>query len=128
MIGVDTNIILRIVLEDDGAQVKKIKSYIQKSKESLYISIPVLCEFVWTLKSSYKYSKSDIVEVIIYLLQSEEFVVEDKRIVAEAANVYLNSVAGFSDALIGLRNKAADCKKTITLDEDAAKLKEFELL
>ncbi len=131
MIGLDTNIILRYIVRDDLAQVKIVDSYIEKCCDNdvtLFISNIVLCELVWVLDISYKCEKNQIIRTIEKILQTSQFIFEDRQSAWQALSAYKKSRADFADALIGFTNKSSGCKETITFDKIAAKLPEFKLL
>ncbi len=129
MIGLDTNIIARIITRDDPAQLKIIQTMFAKNKgRQFFVSISVIQEIFWLLKAKYKYEKSEIITALRSLLKATPIVVEKDDIIAEALDIYEVSAAGFIDVLIGLTNKYYGCKKSVTFDGKAANLDEFELL
>lgn len=110
MIAIDTNVLLRHLLDDDKAQSKKAHALI-RDNESVLITDVVLAETVWTLKGKkYKASRDDIVIVINSLFSEPSIVFENPQAVWAALNDYRkakpvkvsgkNVVADFPDALI----------------------------
>jgi predicted nucleic-acid-binding protein len=131
MIGLDSNVLIRYIVQDDPGQSEMVNDYIDKNIsviKSAYINQIILCEIVWVLKRAYGYNKDIIITVISKILQTKEFVVENSELVLQAVKEYQKGPADFSDYLIAARNRDADCKYTITLDKAAAKSKYFKLL
>ncbi len=133
MIGLDTNVIVRYLTQDDHHQAALANKIISKSTaegQLLWISLITLCETVWVLERAYKISKEEIVNILHLLLQTQELVFENHNVVWHALNDYKTcNSAGFSDCLIGRQNHANDCFYTYTFDKEAVKeLGTFQLL
>ncbi|MGN7610477.1 PIN domain-containing protein [Magnetococcales bacterium HHB-1] len=128
IIGVDSNIIIRLLVGDDTAQAEAAKKAIKESTKPCHIDCSVLGEVVWVLERGYKYSKNDIAKAIEALLQTQDFTFEDKSSIWQALKDYQCSNIGFVDCLIGRRNHQSGCGTTLTFDKKAAKLKTFTLL
>ena len=110
MIAIDTNVLLRHLLDDDAVQSRKAHALI-KNNESVLITDVVLAETVWTLKGKkYNASRDDIIKVVNSLFSEPSIVFENPQVVWAALNDYRkakpakasgkNVVADFSDALI----------------------------
>jgi len=115
MIAVDTNVLLRYLLEDDARQSKKASSIIT-GKNSVLVTDIVLAETIWTLKGKkYSLDKEAIIKVINSLFSESNIIFEDGQTVWRALSDYKQAKAikvgnkrkevGFPDALI--INKAA---------------------
>jgi predicted nucleic-acid-binding protein len=130
MIGLDTNIILRYIAQDDEVQSPKATSRIEQLSESRpgFISLVVIVETAWTLRSFYRLSDAAVATTIERLLQASEFVVQDEQQVFYAIAIAKEGRASLSDALIGALGSKAGCDHTLTFDRKAARLPEFELL
>ena len=130
MIGIDTNILLRLLLVEDVGQHRRAKVYILEHctrEQPGYISVIVLCELMWTLHRSYRFDRNKQAQVVQALLDVENMVVEDHDLVRIALTDFRSSSLGFADCLMGRRNARAGCKHTITFDKAASKLDSFEL-
>jgi predicted nucleic-acid-binding protein len=93
MIAVDTNVLLRRLLNDDLNQAAKARTLFNKADQILITDI-VLAETIWTLKGKrYKASKEDIVAVVIGLLEEPNVVFESQQAVWSALNDYINAPA-----------------------------------
>ena len=106
MIAVDTNVLLRYLLEDDQTHAVKAGKLIN-GKETVLITDVVLVETIWTLKGKkYQLSKNDLVAVIKALFKEPNIRFENGQVVWMALNDYRKAksvggkVADFSDALI----------------------------
>ena len=131
MIGIDTNVLIRYIVEDDAEQAKLATELIEKkcsSKNPAFISLMVLCELIWVLSYSYKCQKEEIKEVLQNLLLTENFHVEYHTIAWQAFYDYENGNFDYSDCLISRLNQHNECETTWTFDKKASKLKSFQLL
>ena len=100
MIRLDTNILLRLWLNDDPAQNKRIDDMLNEhgsTPGSLLISDVVLVEAVWTLRSTYAQDKSSQLTAIRSLLDETAFAFEDKDTVRRASVLFEEASCGFSD-------------------------------
>lgn len=119
MIGIDTNVLLRLLLDDDAAQGAKIthlfESYAQ-APGSARIADVVLAEAMWTLGSVYRQPKAALVRALRALLEQPAYAFEDRAAVEQALDAFAAGRAGFSDCLIIAKNAAAGCTFTATFD------------
>lgn len=131
MIAIDTNVLVRLLTQDDPDQFCRVQRCFAAAKERdepLYLNHIVLCECVWVLSYSYGLSKSALIDVLDRLLLTKQFVIEEKPVVWAAVADYRTSQADFADCLIGIKNRNAGCETTVTLDQGAAKLSTFRQL
>jgi predicted nucleic-acid-binding protein len=131
MIGLDTNILVRYLVQDDIQQANKANHLIENAvtnEEVFWINHIVICELIWVLSKAYDYPKAVLLLVLEKLLLTKQFEIQDKNAVWDAINRYQNSQADFADCLIGSINHAADCSVTLTFDKSAAKLSTFKSL
>src|SRR5712691_9467843 len=104
MKAIDTNVLVRYLVQDDPAQGKKAAAYIEAAAnrdEQVLIGNIVLCETVWVLDSAYGCAKSEIEAAIEKLLQSSTFQFEAKDVVWAALEEYRVARVDFADCLIG---------------------------
>lgn len=122
MIGLDTNILVRYLTRDDPAESAAAISLIRSlsSEAQGFLSLVVLVETIWVLESSYRFTKTQIEEVLEVLLRSSELMVEGSDLVWQALRTYSNSRAGFSDCVIERCSHAAGCSYTATFDRSAS--------
>ena len=131
MIGIDANVVVRLIVVDDPKQAAAARDYIRDRctpDDPGYISNIVLAEVAWILTRGYGYSRNDIADAIERVMETAQLQVESSTDVAAALADYRRGPAGFTDCLIGHLNRTADCTHTVTFDRKAAKLAGFELL
>jgi len=125
MIGLDTNVVIRYLVQDDPSQTKRANQLIENlthAGETLWICQITLCEIFWVLERCYKLNKQELVNVLTSLLQTRQFHVEGDDVAWQALKDYeRNSSVDFSDCLIGRQNAHCECVHTYTFDKNAAK-------
>lgn len=128
MIGIDTNVLVRFLIRDDQSQFERAQKLIRReaaSGEPVFVSLVVLLEVEWVLRSRYKLVKKEILQTFSALLSSIELSFEDESSIEEALFVWKGSSAQFADCLIGARHRACGCRATASFDADATKLPGF---
>lgn len=122
MIGLDTNVIVRYFARDHAEQFALAAKLIDalSPEEPAFISTPALLEAVWVLQRSYKTPKSEIIAVLLLILQTQEFVVQDTDIALRALSAFTRSKAEFADCLIERIGHQYGCTATLTFDVTAA--------
>lgn len=131
MIGLDTNVLVRYITQDDPVQADMVNQLIeQELTESSpgVISHIVLCEVVWVLSRAYNYSRQQVGEVIQAVLTCREFSVESADVAILAWQDYIQGNADFSDYLLGRVHQRLGAVYTLTFDRKAASSKQFKLL
>ena len=131
MIGLDTNVVVRLLVGDDASQQRVARDYIARHSSPdapAWINRIVAVEIAWVLERSYAFERAQIAAAFEKLLDTAELAFEDHDIVRQAVAAYRRG-AGFADALVAAGNDAAGCATTITFDSAAAKrLHHFALL
>lgn len=125
MIGLDTNLLMRLVVQDDRAQYAKVRALLDAQGQEpgrFYVNQVVLAESVWVLRSVYRYRKPDLLRFLNDVLGNASLVIEDEPEVESALYLYQQGAADFADCLIAAKNLAAGCEATITFDETAAQV------
>ena len=131
MIGIDTNVLVRLLVPDEPRQASIARNFIRERctpEEPGFVSNVVLAEMAWILTRGYGYSRQQIAGAIEMVLEAAQLQVESSTDVAEALAAYRAGPADFADCLIGCINRTADCTHTVTFDRRAAKMAGFELL
>lgn len=130
MIGLDTNVVLRFVVQDDPAQASVARKLFDSfsDQEPGFIASVVVVELVWVLESRYDANRDEISRVIETLLRSRELVVEQADLVWQALRRFTVGRADFADFLIERCAFAAGCEHTMTFDRNAATSAGMELL
>jgi predicted nucleic-acid-binding protein len=128
MIGLDTNVLVRFLVQDDRvlfARAQRLLAREARRGESVLVSLLVLLETEWVLRSRYGLAKSEIADALSALLDSVELRVEDEAAVEQALFTWRDSGADFAGCLIGARNRRLGCVATATFDVRAAKVPGF---
>lgn len=130
MIGLDTNVLLRILVGDDPAQVTVVRKLLASKPVSgaFFVNHIVLAECAWALQGAYKMNRSDIVRGFQGLLDTPAFAVEEPETVTVALTHYQQSTADFADCLIAARNAATGCAHTATFDKKMRDLPAVKVL
>ena len=123
MIGLDTNVLVRYVAQDDAKQSPKATRLIESltSESPGYVSLVSVVDLVWVLAGCYALTKEEICEVLETLLRTKELVVANADIVWKAVRIFKAGKADFADCLIAISAQEAGCNYTATFDRDAVK-------
>ena len=130
MIGLDTNILVRYLAQDDPVQTPKATYLLEREltrQNPGFISAVVMVETAWVLERSYDLADLQIAKAIEQLLESDALVIEADRAVFSAMRALKDGIGSFADALIGLLCAGAGCSCTLTFDRDALRLPGFKL-
>lgn len=131
MKGIDTNVLVRYLVQDDVRQARIATQFIEQecSRDSPgYIGPVTLCELAWVLESNYNVYRADLLAIIERLLCVEQFAVEQSSVVWRAVADAKASNADFPDHLVARVAEAAGCEVTVTFDKKASNCHGFELL
>ncbi len=130
MTGLDTNVLVRYLVQDDPVQAALATEAITALTEAApgWISREVMIETVWVLERAYRLSRSDIADAIDGLLAARALVVEESDRVGLAAQRWRAGGAGFADQMIALAGQGAGCDRTLTFDLKAAGIPGMALL
>ena len=123
MIGLDTNVLVRYIMQDDAEQAAKATKLIEGlAAEALgFVPLVAVVELVWVLSSSYELNRSQIAQVLAVLLRSRQLLVDQAERVVRALRAYSAGTAEFADCLIERTASAAGCSKTMPFDTAAAR-------
>ena len=132
MIALDTNVLLRYLVQDDPAQSPKATEVIEHRltiEDPGFVSLVSILEIVWVLKSLYKRSPAQIADHIEMILAADTLEVQNEQEVYQAVIALRNGSGTFEDALIGALGAWWGCSATLTFDQNAAKrLNGFQLV
>lgn len=123
MTGLDTNVLVRYIMQDDAAQSALATRLVESLSAGSpgFVSLVSVVELSWVLSSAYALDRAQIVEVFEGLLRTKEIVVERAETIWRALRVFQSSRADFADCLIERLASAAGCERTMTFDRAAAK-------
>ena len=130
MIGLDTNVLVRYIMQDDAKQSPKATQLI----ESLTVDAPgffalvSVVELGWVLSTSYGLTREQLAQAIEALLRTKEIVIDRADQVLKALRVFKASSADFADCLIERAAASAGCDRTMTFDAGAAKVAGMTLI
>ncbi len=129
MIGLDTNVLLRIFIDDDPLQAAAARRFILNAAPSgLFVSDLVLAETVWTLGRRFKASRASIIEVLQRILERSEFILENRQDIRDAVRIFARTRVDFGDCLISVRNRRHGATRTVSFDEDAVEASVFDAI
>ena len=123
MIGLDTNVLLRYLAQDDPVQSPRATQIITNrltEEEPGFVSLVTILEVVWVLKSLYKRSRQEIANDIEMILAADTLEIQNEQQVYHAVVALRNGTRAFEDALIGSLGIWRGCSETLTFDEKAA--------
>lgn len=123
MIGLDTNVLVRFIMQDDPKQSPKANRLMESlsAEEPGYVTVVSVIELYWVLTSCYALTGQQVKEALDVLLRSKEIVVDQAEQVMRALRVFDVGAADFADCLIERIAAAAGCTQTMTFDQAAAK-------
>lgn len=131
MIGLDTNVVVRYLAQDDVRQAAMATRLIEGSLTAEargFISIVTLVEIVWVMSSNYRASRTAMADIVEGLLTAPQLTLERADVLWRALTAYRESKADFSDAVIVELGVDAGCSKTVTFDRQAGAHPGFETL
>ncbi|MGO9265334.1 MAG: PIN domain-containing protein [Candidatus Binataceae bacterium] len=131
MIGLDTNVIVRYLAQDDVRQAAVATRLIEGSLTAEargFISIVTLAEVAWVMASNYRATRVAVADIVEGLLTAPQLMLERADVIWRALRAYRDSKADFSDAVIVELGRDAGCSKTVTFDRNASAHPGFQAL
>lgn len=138
MISLDTNVLVRFLLDESEAPGRVDADYVEQRKAAqrlvhgalaagtrVFLSTIVLCELVWVLRIFYKVQKADVVARLDQLVAATEVVIQDRALVLGALGQYRKGRADFADYLIAESASAAQVEAVYTFDKSALRTAPF---
>ena len=120
MVGLDTNILVRLLTRDDENQARQARDLLEKHAAedgALFVSDIVLAELTWTLARAYGLAKADISAAIKALADNATLGFESREVLREAQKLFVSSKAAFADCLMVAKARAAGCGSVVTFDK-----------
>ncbi len=130
MIGLDTNILVRYLAQDDDVQAAMATKLMEQSlseSDPGFISIVAMVETAWVLERAYGLPDREIAAAIERILATDVIVVQQEQDVFTAMIALRDGRGSFADALIGVLGAEAGCTRTLAFDRKASRLSYFEL-
>lgn len=130
MIGLDTNVLVRLLTQDDPQQGAAARDLVAGLTDTApgYVCREVMVELVWVLERAYRLPRAAVAEALTGLLEARELVLEAEDRVALAVDRYRKGGPGFADQMVALAGRDAGCKETATFDRKAASLPGMRLV
>lgn len=131
MAGLDTNVLVRWIVDDDPRQAARVKRLLEEAVEQespLFVSSTVMLELEWVLRSRYAFDKSTVLGAFNALLETRELEFQDEPAIERALSFYRQNSADFADCLHAGQCGSARRVPMVTFDRTAARLPGVELL
>jgi len=120
VIGLDTNVVVRYLTQDDPPQCQAVNDLLERTARS--------DEVAWVLDSVYRYARAEIANALTLLLAVRQIQVERRQAIKSALDAFASGEADFADYLISTLNREQGCEATLTFDKKAAACVGFSLL
>jgi predicted nucleic-acid-binding protein len=131
MLGLDTNVIARIVLADDPVQTAQALAAIaqaQANGETVVLGLATVLELEWVLRSRAKLDKPQVLLVFKRLLETQDLQIDHEQVLEQAIYVYEHGSADFPECLFLAQYQRMGCRAMLTFDAKAARLGGAELV
>jgi predicted nucleic-acid-binding protein len=127
MIGLDTNVLARVVLADDvqqTSQALKLLRACDEAGEEVAVSLSVILELEWVLRSAAKLNKSAVIAVFRQLLETAPLRIDNEAVLEHALYIYggENVKADFAECLFSAQYQRMGCRSMASFDEKAQRL------
>lgn len=127
----DTNVLIRYLVQDDPKQARAAEKFIiqfANSEATLFIPISVTLESEWVLRSVYLFSKKSIIEVFISLLETREMQFQDEASVERAIFLFREHNVDFADCLHVATAFTHDYLPMMSFDKQASRVEGIEVI
>ena len=130
MIGLDTNVLVRYLMQDDDVQSPIATRFVESltAERPGFVTLMATVETVWVLSRAYRLSRDQIGQALEALLRSREIVIDEGADVLRALRAFQGGSADFADCLIERLANRAGCERTVTFDAQAARTAGMTLL
>ena len=130
MIALDTNVLVRFLVQDDPLQAQLATKLIDQLTDDAqgFVSREVLSELVWVLERAYRRGRAEIAVALDGLLSATELDIEGSDEVAPALELYRNDGFGFADLMLAAAARRGGANELVTFDRKAARLPGVRLL
>lgn len=124
MIGLDTNVLVRYIMQDDAKQSPKATKIIEALdgiEKSGYVTLVSIVELVWVLSASYALTRAQVAQALDSLIRAKQLKIDSADQVIRALRVFKEGKSDFADCLIERSANSAGCEKTVTFDVNASR-------
>ena len=122
MIGLDSNVLIRYLVQDDPKQSARAVRLIERELSDAnpgFVSVLVLVETIWVLRRLYKATPNEILETVIDLVGTSQLSIESRDTVVKAVRTAESSGCSLPDCLIATIAEMAGCSMTVSFDKGA---------
>jgi predicted nucleic acid-binding protein len=126
---VDTNVFLRYLTKDDPSKYERCRAMFKRALEgeiTIATSGLVIAELIWTLLSYYKVPKAEVIEKVSVILGTENLLISDKDVLADALVLYARRNIDFIDAYNAVFMKYQGLREIYSYDEDFETIEDIE--
>lgn len=119
MKGLDTNVLVRYLTQDDAAQARIADQIIEEARTTedvLFLNAVVLCETVRVLRSACKLDRQTVALALERMLSTAQLAVESRETIELALRDHRRGRGDFADYVIARRNALAGCAETVAFD------------
>ena len=131
MLGLDINVLARIVLRDDAVQtpaaLKRVARAIAQGM-TVVAGLPTLLELDWVMRSYGKLTKLERLHIFTQLLETKDLRIDGEAVLEVALHQWENSDADFADCLFLAQYQRMGCDTMLTFDAKAARMTGVELV
>jgi predicted nucleic-acid-binding protein len=131
VIGLDTNVLVRYLAQDDRIQSPLATKFLEGSlsqKEPGFVATVVLAELVWVLESNYQFGREQIANLLDALLRAQQLKFQDQDSANQALRDFRTTKADYVDCLVQRIGSGAGCSQTVTFDRAASRITGMRLL
>jgi len=131
LIGIDTNVLVRYLTQDDPLQSAAATKFIEKTlgpRRRGHVSLVTLAEVNWVLRTRHRVSREAMSEALLRILADTRLVIQDANAAWVALDAYRSPGVDFADALIAAVNRIHGCTHTVTFDRQATQWNGMTLL
>lgn len=124
MIGLDTNVLVRYIMQDDAKQSLKATKIIEALDgidHSGYVTLVSVIELVWVLGTSYELTRAQVAQALDSLIRAKQLKIEGADQVMRALRIFKIGKSDFADCLIERSANSAGCEETMTFDVNASR-------
>ncbi len=124
MIGLDANVLVRYIMQDDAKRSPKATKIIEALdgvENSGYVALVSIIELAWVLGTSYELTRAQVVQALDSLIRAKQLKIESAHQVKQALRIFKIGKSDFADCLIERSANGAGCEKTITFDVNSSK-------
>lgn len=128
MIALDTNVLVRFLVQDDPAQSARAAKLIERAvarNEALFVSDLVLCETVWVLLSAYRVPRAEVADLLAQVLKASHLAFRDAEALLRALRAFVRGKGDFTEYVIREHALIAGCDDVATFDRALLKEKGF---